>query len=91
MSVRFVITGKPRRAEIGVYPLEAIRECVTNDILTYYNPFLWVLAGLTAKGGRWLIKNLILATSYPRWEADFNNIYLHHIAKSVVIKQKRGD
>ena len=33
MSVRFVITGKPRREEIWEYPLEAIREGVINAII----------------------------------------------------------
>jgi predicted HTH transcriptional regulator len=46
MSVRFVITGKPGREEIGKYSLEAIREGVTNDILTYYNSIFVGLGGM---------------------------------------------
>ncbi len=30
------------------------------------------------------MKVLILATGYPRWEGDFNNVYLHRLAKSLV-------
>jgi len=33
ISVRFVITGKPRREEIWEYPLEAIREGIINAII----------------------------------------------------------
>ena len=29
---------------------------------------------------------LILATGYPRWKGDFNNVYLHRLAKSLVRK-----
>ena len=33
ISVRFVITGKPRRDEIWEYPLEALREAIVNAIV----------------------------------------------------------
>lgn len=32
------------------------------------------------------MKVLLLATGYPRWRGDFNNIYLHRLAKSLVRK-----
>jgi len=30
------------------------------------------------------MKVLIVATGYPKWEDDFNNVYLHRLAKSLV-------
>lgn len=33
ISVRFVITGKPRREEIWEYPLEAVREAIINAVV----------------------------------------------------------
>ncbi len=29
---------------------------------------------------------LIITTGYPRWKGDFNNVYLHRLAKSLVKK-----
>ena len=33
-----------------------------------------------------VMKVLILSTGYPRWKGDFNNVYLHRLAKSLVKK-----